>query len=70
MKAETLARVVSKFDQAGQEASRPEPTREMSCHLDSSQSIEAKMMCVSTMLVTTEHFRLKYKVMSGCWLLV
>ena len=69
LQAETLAHVVSVEEQAEQEAKKPEPARQLGLHLDGALTIQTKRRYMSSMPQTTEEFRLKYKVMSNCWLL-
>ena len=56
-------------EQAEQEAKKPEPARQLGLHLDGALMIQTKRRYMSSMPQTTEEFRLKYKVMSNCWLL-
>ena len=69
LQAERLDHVVSAQEEKDQKAKKPEPVRQLGLHLDSSLTIQTKRRFMSTMPRTTEQFRMKYKVMSHCWLL-
>ena len=67
--AETLAHVVSLQEELDQKARRPELSRQLSLHLDSSLTIHTKRRHMSHMPLSTEELRQKYKVMTHMWLL-
>ena len=69
LKAVTLAHVVSAKEQELQDEARPEPSRQMGLHLDSTLTIQTKRRYMSAMPSSTEELRLKYRIMSNCWLL-
>ena len=69
LKAVTLAHVVSAKEQEDQEGARPEPSRQMGVHLDSTSTIQTKRRYTSTLPTTTEGLRQKYRIQSNCWLL-
>lgn len=69
LKAETLAQVVSVAEQDEQESRKAEPQRHMSLHLDGQLTIQTKKRFMSSTPSNPEELRLKYKVLSNCWLM-
>ena len=69
LKAETLAHIVSVAEQDEQESKKAEPQRHMSLHLDGQLTIQTKRRFMSNMPSNPEELRLKYKVLSNCWLM-
>ena len=67
--AETLAQIVSVAEQDGQELKKAEPQRHMSFHLDGQLTIQTTRRFMSNMPSNPEELRLKYKVLSNCWLM-
>ena len=63
------AHVVSAKEQEDQDEARPEPSRQMEMHLDSTLTIQTKRRHMASMPTSTEGLRLKYRVLSNCWLL-
>ena len=68
MKAVTMAHFVSAKEQEDQDDARPEPSRQMGMHLDSTLTIQTKRKYMSSMPTTTEGLRQKYRIMCNCWL--
>ena len=69
LKAETLAQIVSVAKQDEQESRKAEPQRHLSLHLDGQLTIQTKRRFMPSMPSNPEELRLKYKVLSSCWLL-
>ena len=69
LKGITLAHVVSAKEQEAQDEARPEPSRQMGLHLDSTLTIQTKRKYMSAMPSNTEELSQKYRIMSNCWLL-
>ena len=69
LKAVTLAHVVSAKGQEDQDEARPEPSRQMGMHLDSTLTVQTKRRHMASMPTSTEGLRLKYRVFSNCWFL-
>ena len=68
-KAETLAHVVSLQEEESQKALRPEPSRSVGIHLDSSLSIQTQRRFMAKMPTNVEELLTKYKVMANMFLL-
>ena len=67
-RAETLAHVISLHEEEKQKALRPEPSRSVGIHLDSSLSIQTQRRFMAKMPTNTEELRTKYKVMANMFL--
>ena len=59
LKGITLAHVVSAKEQEAEDEARPEPSRQMGLHLDSTLTIQMKRRYMSAMLSSTEELRQK-----------
>ena len=68
-RAETLCHVVSVREQEEQESKKPDTQRHMSLHLDGQLTIQTKCRFLSTMPSNPKEVRVKYKIMTNCWLL-
>ena len=68
-RAETLAHVTSLQEEEKHKALRPEPSRSVGIHLDSSLSIQTQRRFVAKMPTNIEDLRTQYKVMATMFLL-
>ena len=69
LRAEQLAQVVSVREQEEQGSKKPDAQRHMSLHLDGQLTIQTKRRFLSSMPANPEELRVKYKIMTHCWLL-
>ena len=67
--AETLAQVISFAEEEHQRAQKPEPSRHLGLHLDSTLTIQTRRRYISSAPTSTEELRDKYVIMSNMWLL-
>ena len=67
--AETLAHVINLQEEEKQKALRPEPSRSVGIHLDSSLSIQTQRRFMAKMPTNIEDLRTQYKVMANVFLL-
>ena len=69
LSAETLSHVMSLHEEDRQRAQRPEASRQLGLHLDSTLTKQTREKYKSTMPLTSEGLRDKYAVMTNMWLL-
>ena len=67
--AETLAQVISFAEEEHQRSQKPEPSRHLGLHLDSTLTIQTRRRYISSAPTSTEELRDKYVIMSNMWLL-
>ena len=69
LSAETLSHVISLHEEDRQRAQRPEASRQLGVHLDSTLTVETRRKYMSTMPLNSEELRDKYAVMTNMWIL-
>ena len=69
LRAEQLTQVVSVREQDEQEAKKPDVQRHVSLLLDGQLTIQTKRRFLSSMPSNPEELRVKFKIMTHCWLL-
>ena len=63
LEAQTFAHVVSIAEEKKQRSLRPEPSKQLGLHLDSTPTVVTELRFLSTMPANTEALRAKYEVL-------
>ena len=69
LNAETLAHVISLAEEERQRSQKPEPSRPLGLHLDSTLTIQICRKYISSAPTSTAELRDKYAIMGNMWLL-